>query len=141
MPKRKHKGPPICQRCHKFFTPNDKIAMGLTHCKDCIVKECVASASTHVETVSHDPVNHPTHYNQVRLQDGRKVECIEIIEALQLGFHLGNALKYLWRHDNKGNRLEELQKARWYLDREIQNEEEFMRSAPKSSFESAFDKD
>lgn len=60
-----------------------------------------------------DPINHPAHYT--RSPSG--VECIEI--AQHLGFCLGNALKYIWRVDQKGQPLEDLQKARWYIDREI----------------------
>jgi len=47
-----------------------------------------------------------------------QVECIDVIEALALPFHLGNVLKYLWRWDKKGG-LVDLKKARWYLDRHI----------------------
>lgn len=48
-----------------------------------------------------------------------QVECIDVIEALSLPFHLGCVLKYLWRWDKKGGLLD-LKKARWYLDRHIQ---------------------
>lgn len=59
-------------------------------------------------------VDHPAHYNQVP-----GVECIDVIEALGLGFNTGSAMKYIWRHPDKGKELEDLKKARWYLDREI----------------------
>lgn len=58
-------------------------------------------------------IDHPEHYNQ------GKTECIEIIEELGLNFNLGNALKYIWRCDSKGKKREDLQKAIWYLQREI----------------------
>ena len=59
-------------------------------------------------------VDHPSHYG------GDEVyETIKVIEAWQLGFHLGNVVKYLSRAGKKGNALEDLRKARWYLDREI----------------------
>jgi hypothetical protein len=45
------------------------------------------------------------------------VECIDIAEHMT--FNLGNAVKYVWRAGEKGDRLEDLKKARWYLDREI----------------------
>jgi len=62
-----------------------------------------------------EAVDHPAHY-----QAG-EVECIDIIEQLDLGFHLGNTLKYLWRCGRKNpDPLEDLKKARWYLDRKIQ---------------------
>lgn len=47
------------------------------------------------------------------------MECIEVIEAFGLNFHLGNVVKYVLRHDKKASPLQDLKKARWYLDREI----------------------
>ena len=60
----------------------------------------------------NDLVNHPTHYTQF------PVEVIEITE--HFNFRLGNCLKYIMRADFKGNKLEDLKKAQWYLNREIQ---------------------
>ena len=48
-------------------------------------------------------------------------EAIKIIEHYGLGFHLGNCIKYLLRAGKKGNEIEDLEKARWYLDRQIEN--------------------
>ena len=62
-----------------------------------------------------DLVNHPAHYTQVVIGD-RPVECIEVIEALNLPPHLANALKYIWRHREKGG-LQDIRKAAWYLTR------------------------
>jgi len=59
-------------------------------------------------------VEHPGHYNH------GKFECIDIIEDLNLNFNLGSVLKYLWRCGFKDSEITELEKARWYLDREIQ---------------------
>jgi hypothetical protein len=47
------------------------------------------------------------------------IETIDFIEAKQLGYHLGQVIKYVSRAGKKGSRLEDLQKARWYLNREI----------------------
>ena len=58
-------------------------------------------------------IEHPRHYNQ------GKIEVIDFIEDQALGFHLGNVIKYLCRSAHKNNTLEDLNKARWYLDREI----------------------
>lgn len=55
----------------------------------------------------HDPVNHPAHYTQY------PHEVIELTE--QLGFCLGNAVKYILRADYKGHKSEDLKKAAWYL--------------------------
>lgn len=60
-----------------------------------------------------DLVNHPAHYNS----HPSGVECITITEHMP--FNVGNAIKYLWRADHK-NGIEDLRKARWYVDREIQ---------------------
>ena len=60
-----------------------------------------------------DPVNHPEHYTS----HPSGVECIKITE--HMGFCLGNAVKYIWRAGMKGDAIEDLQKARFYIDREI----------------------
>ena len=61
----------------------------------------------------NDPVNHPKHYTE----HPSGVECIEITE--HMNFCVGNAIKYLWRAGLKGEQIEDLRKARWYIDREI----------------------
>jgi hypothetical protein len=60
-----------------------------------------------------DPVNKPAHY----IVNG--MECIDAIEALGLGYRLGSAFAYIWRAGRKASALEDLKKARWFLDREI----------------------
>lgn len=65
----------------------------------------------------NDPVNHPRHY----VSHPSGVECIQITE--HMGFNLGNAIKYVWRADLKADALEDLRKAIWYIDREIQKRE------------------
>jgi hypothetical protein len=60
-----------------------------------------------------DNVNHPKHYTD----HPSGVECIQITE--HMNFCLGNATKYIWRADLK-NGIEDLQKAKWYIEREIQ---------------------
>jgi hypothetical protein len=60
-----------------------------------------------------DNVNHPAHYK------AGGIETIDFIEAKGLNYHLGNVVKYITRADIKGNREEDLLKARWYLNREI----------------------
>ena len=62
-----------------------------------------------------ETVNHPAHYNS------GKIEVIDFIEDQQLGFHAGNVIKYVARCRHKGG-LEDLKKARWYLERLIQHE-------------------
>jgi len=66
-----------------------------------------------------DNVNHPQHYGGA----DNPYECIKVIEAWSLGFCLGNAIKYIARAGKKATLLEghieDLEKSRWYLDREI----------------------
>ncbi len=59
-----------------------------------------------------DPVEHPPHYNS----HPSGVECIQITE--HMNFCLGNVIKYVWRHADKGG-IDDLRKAKWYLEREI----------------------
>ena len=60
-----------------------------------------------------DPVNHPKHYTE----HPSGIECIQITE--HMGFCLGNAIKYIWRADLKNDAIEDLEKAAWYIQREI----------------------
>lgn len=68
-----------------------------------------------------DNVNHPPHYNNSRAtcDCGRQIECIDVTR--HLNFNIGNAIKYLWRCELKGNKLEDLKKASWYIQDEIDN--------------------
>lgn len=65
----------------------------------------------------NDPINNPKHYTS----HPSGVECIQVTE--HMSFNLGNAIKYLWRADEKGAPLEDLKKAAWYINREIQKRE------------------
>ena len=67
-----------------------------------------------------EAVNHPSHY-QAKDRSGRSIEVIDVIEAHGLGFADGNAVKYILRARKKGCYLEDLKKACWYLEREIEN--------------------
>jgi hypothetical protein len=68
-----------------------------------------------------DQVNHPPHYTA----HPSGVECITITE--HMGFNLGNAVKYIWRADLKGDAIEDLRKAAWYVQREIKRREKAAR--------------
>ncbi len=63
-----------------------------------------------------DSVDHPKHYNE----HPSGVECIDVVEHFP--FNVGNAIKYLWRAGLKGDRVEDLRKAAWYVEREIERE-------------------
>ncbi len=60
-----------------------------------------------------DLVNQPPHYTS----HPSGVECIQITE--HMGFCLGNAMKYIWRADEKWDAIEDLKKAKWYIEREL----------------------
>jgi len=65
-------------------------------------------------TQTKNNVDHPAHYNQ------GSIEIIDAIEDWKLNFHAGNVVKYVARYEHK-NGIEDLKKARWYLDRLISN--------------------
>lgn len=67
-----------------------------------------------IEKKNADEVNHPKRYNH------GKYECIDVIEDLNLNFNIGSAMKYLWRLGFKNDEINELEKAVWYLQHEIQ---------------------
>lgn len=62
----------------------------------------------------NDSVNRPKHY----ISHPSGVDCIQITE--HMNFCLGNAIKYIWRADLKEDAIEDLRKARWYIEREIE---------------------
>ena len=74
-----------------------------------------ATARSALEATSTDAVNHPPHYTR------GKHEPIAVIEDWGLGFCLGNSVKYIARagYKDPAKTIEDLKKARWYLDREI----------------------
>ena len=75
------------------------------------LRECMEAEEPAPETVDH-----PSHYGGA----DNPYEAIKVIEAWDLGFCLGNTVKYLSRAGKKGSRLEDLRKAAWYLQREIE---------------------
>lgn len=70
--------------------------------------------SVKTEHVKADMVNHPPHYTS----HPSGVECIQVTE--HYGFCIGSAIKYLWRAGLKGDAIEDLEKAVWYIRREIE---------------------
>lgn len=81
---------------------------------------------------ANDPIHHPAHYT-----DG-KIEVIDFIKDKKLGFSLGNAVKYISRAGKKdpAKEVEDLKKARWYLDRQIA----MLEAGPNASPPSAVDR-
>lgn len=92
-----------------------KIKEATARVQEFIMKDVPPMPSTQIEMFepATDPVNHPAHYKV------GGIETIDFIEAKKLGYNLGNVVKYLTRADHKGNRKQDLEKAMWYLNREI----------------------
>lgn len=93
--------------------PHTKRLVGLT---GAIADNIKRSQDMQVEMIEHpsDPINHPAHYKI------GGIETIDFIEAKGLDYNLGNVVKYITRADHKGNKLEDLRKAQWYLTRAIE---------------------
>lgn len=85
-----------------------------------LIQDCIAVAAAphrQPKPVELDLVNHPLHYGG----ENNPLEVIKIIEAYELNFNVGNCIKYVLRVGKKdpATRMQDLQKARWYLEREI----------------------
>ena len=78
-----------------------------------VVKEEKTVTPVKVSAKEHDAVNHPSHYTR------GNIEVIDFIEDQQLPYHLGNVVKYVARAGYKGDKVEDLKKAQWYLNRYI----------------------
>ena len=80
-----------------------------------------------IQLTDHDDVSHPVHYLSGKAKCSacdKTIECIDVTR--DMGFNLGNAIKYIWRSEHKGNRLQDLKKARWYLDDAIKHIEKLI---------------
>jgi hypothetical protein len=76
-------------------------------------KDALASKLITMEEPASDPVNHPAHYKT------GGIETIDFIEAKGFNYNMGNAVKYISRAEHKGNKQQDLEKAIWYLNREL----------------------
>ena len=73
-----------------------------------------------------DPINHPNHYN-VNWKGEKAIETYTYIRSWRMDYPESNIIKYVTRHPYKGKSLQDLKKARWYLDRlieEVENQQE-----------------
>lgn len=118
-----------CEGCNTTFVHTKEKAQGRwpKYCPECLPKyskvpkkkevavEPVAQTieEHEVKAIKEDVINHPSHYTR------GKIEVIDFIEDQQLPYHLGNVIKYIARAGYKGDKVEDLKKARWYLDRYI----------------------
>lgn len=73
----------------------------------------------HMDEIKVDNINHPPHYNNsdAHCTCLRRIECIDVTR--HLSFNIGNAIKYLWRCEDKGQDIDDLKKAIWYINDEI----------------------
>lgn len=100
-------------RVVSVLTPNAQMSLALFSNSQ---KKEVVDKVAHMEKVlAKDMVNHPAHYKT------GGIETIDFIEAKSLSYNLGNVVKYITRADYKGNKIEDLKKAQWYLNREVSN--------------------
>jgi len=86
---------------------------GVSYADSCIRCCQDVDALLRIGMMANDSVNNPKHYTD----HPSGIECIQITE--HMGFNLGNALKYIWRCDLKQDAIEDLKKAKWYIEREI----------------------
>lgn len=107
----------------KFSTEDTRReTVGPVTCKECAAKvfnadtEYINRPLKSFAAAEAEKINHPSHYN------GGKIECIDYIEDQKLNFNRGNAVKYIVRAGKKdpAKEIEDLEKAVWYLNREIQ---------------------
>jgi hypothetical protein len=105
-----------CGNCHGSGKEEKKICIRCHGTdKNCTTCQGKGRGYTVEELKEEDTVNHPKHYTF------GTIEVITVIEDWQLGFHEGNCIKYIARAKHKGNELENLKKAQWYLNRKIKD--------------------
>lgn len=105
--------PKYCPECLPKYSkvPKKKKEVDVTLAN--MVANTLEEPEVKVVELKEDVINHPSHYTR------GKIEIIDFIEDQQLPYHLGNVIKYIARAGYKGDKLEDLKKARWYLDRYI----------------------
>lgn len=115
---------PKCKHCpHPRSVHTPDLVDGRYSCRKCScpnflswrVDEAVTTDEAGTEMPKKEEVDHPDHYGGA----DNPYETIKVIEAWDLGFHLGNAVKYISRAGKKKDALVDLKKAAWYLEREI----------------------
>ena len=104
----------MCKNCNK-------ITEHLWECGEWWCRSCgdsnILSRSGRIR--EEDQVNHPKHYTS----HPSGVECIDIVE--HMNYNLGNSVKYIWRADLKGKDIQDLEKAEFYIRREIERRKKY----------------
>lgn len=139
-----------CRRCREIWArasvPGHQFELSEAFCIHCGLKltlqnihePCLAGGGVRPAR-SPETVDHPDHYNHGR------IEVIDVIEDWGLGFHLGNALKYILRAPHKGRTVDDLRKAMWYLERycsmtaRYRDDDTWIQAAQTISPDDAFD--
>lgn len=113
-----------CEECGTTFIHKKEKAQGRwpKYCPECLPKYSKVPKKKFKQDLQkeldaiqkEDMVNHPPHYTR------GKIEVIDFIEDQHLPYHLGNVIKYIARAGHKGDKLEDLKKAQWYLARYIE---------------------
>jgi formylmethanofuran dehydrogenase subunit B len=117
-----HKCKINCTHCNEKFdteAEHQRHKCSLEKLEKDKVKSWMKSIEESAPIPRHCDAINPQHYRNSKAvcTCGHTIECIEIVR--HFGFNLGNVIKYIWRCDSKGDRLENLKKAQWYLDDEI----------------------
>ena len=105
-----------CKYAHISITQENMECRNLDLCIDNSLFDPVdewLGTSYIFEEKEKEMVNHPSHYNQ-------GIEAIDYIESHKMNFNIGNVIKYVTRAKHKGTELQDLKKASWYLNREIE---------------------
>lgn len=85
-------------------------------CNGSTVPKCNVTVNTTITPDTNDSVNHPAHYT-------KGIEVMEFVESWDLDRYCHNVVKYICRAPYKGKMIEDLKKAKWYLERKIEWEE------------------
>lgn len=126
MPRLEHAKECLCHKCDiKRANAFKKAQTKEGHKRDCICAVCLPfkpfdAANLFDGIFPKDVINHPEHYTSHK----SGIECIDVTE--NFNFCLGNVLKYVWRADHKGQPIEDLEKALWYLKREIERRKKML---------------
>lgn len=119
----------LCKNCNAI---NTMLAINCHNCKQELIAVAIHPTTYNTTTMEafkvllskpESAIDHPKHYTSspAKCECGKTIECIQVTE--HMNFNLGNAFKYLWRQGLKGDSIEDLKKAVWYIQREIARRE------------------
>lgn len=111
-----------CKSCPRDYgyVKNDYCVEIYNSCEECWARE---AEEREEKEMQNDNVNHPSHYTQGGIECYKAIEASMTPEAYK-GYLKGNILKYVWRYEKKGSKIENLRKAEWYLKeliKEVEN--------------------